>query len=212
MLDFTKNIAIFGTGGLSKDIYYCILDIFNQFQINPEKKIVFVDTKLTDSPFFLNCPLFLENDFDVRNYQVILAIGNPFIRKNIVAKLPKKTFFPAIIHPSVLLNRTAKIGKGVVILPHTIVSCDVSIGDFTILDRVVQIGHDCSLGDFVHIAPAAVLSGNVKLESMVEIGTTAALKQNITISSESIVGMGAVVLNSVNEKGVYVGVPAQKIK
>lgn len=212
MLDFEKKIAIYGTGGLSKDIYYCLKDIYSAHKFSIEGKIIFVDKKLNHNNVFLNCPLLLEEEFDSATYQVILAIGNPFIRKSIVAKLPKNTLFPTIIHPTVLLNESASLGKGIVILPFTVISCDVSIGDFCIVDRGVQIGHDCLLGDFNHLAPLAVLSGNVTLESLVEIGTTAALKQNISISSETIVGMAAVVVNSISEKGVYVGNPAKKIK
>lgn len=212
MLDFKKKIAIFGVGGLSKDIYYCLKDIYSANKVSIEDKIIFVDKKLNQNKFFLNCPLLLEDEFDSEKFQVIVAVGNPFVRKEIVDKLSEKTCFPTIIHPTALINESVKLGKGVVILPYTIVSCDVSIGDFCVADRGVQIGHDCKIADYVHISPVAILSGNVHLKSLVQIGTNASLKQNIEIEGGTVIGMGAVVLKSITQTGVYVGNPAKKIK
>jgi len=212
MFDLKKKIAIFGTGGLSKDIYYCLKDIYQVHKVSHEGKIIFVDKKLNHNKLFLNCPLILEDEFDSDNYQVIIAIGNPFIRKEIVNKLSKNTYFPTIIHPTVLLNESVKLGRGVIVLPYTVISCDVKVGDFCIIDRAVQIGHDCHISDYVHISPAAVLSGNVIVKTLVEIGTNASLKQNIEIEKEIFIGMGAVVVKSILEKGVYVGNPAKIIK
>ena len=177
-----------------------------------ENKIVFVDKKLNQNNFFLNCPLLLEDEFDSDNFQVIVAVGNPFVRKEIINKLSKNTHFPIIIHPTALINESVNLGMGVVILPYSIISCDVSIGDFCILDRGVQIGHDCKIADYVHVSPVAILSGNVYLKALVQIGTNASLKQNIEIEEGTIIGMGAVVLKSITQIGVYVGNPAKKIK
>jgi sugar O-acyltransferase (sialic acid O-acetyltransferase NeuD family) len=212
MLNFNKKIAIFGIGGLAKDVFYCLKDIFKANNISIDEKVVFVDKEKTSENNFLNCPLFVEADFISDDFQVILAIGNPNIRKQIVSGLSKNTFFPTIVHPTVLLNETATLEKGVVILPNSVISCDVTIGDFTIVDRAVQVGHDCKISNFVHLSPASVLSGNVKLHSCVEIGTSASLKQNIEIAEETIIGMGTVVVKSITEKGTYIGNPAKKLK
>ena len=154
----------------------------------------------------------MEDEFDSDNFQVIVAVGNPFVRKEIINKLSKNTHFPIIIHPTALINESVNLGMGVVILPYSIISCDVSIGDFCILDRGVQIGHDCKIADYVHVSPVAILSGNVYLKALVQIGTNASLKQNIEIEEGTIIGMGAVVLKSITQIGVYVGNPAKKIK
>jgi len=212
MLNFNKKIAIFGIGGLAKDVFYCLKDIFKANNISIDEQVVFVDKEKTSENYFLNCPLFVEADFISDDFQVILAIGNPNIRKQIVAGLSKNTFFPTIVHPTVLLNETATLEKGVVILPNSVISCDVTIGDFTIVDRAVQVGHDCKIGNFVHLSPTCVISGNVKLYSCVEIGTGASLKQNIEIAEETVIGMGTVVVKSITEKGIYIGNPAKKLK
>lgn len=212
MLNFDKKIAVFGTGGLAKDVFYCLKDIFKANNISIDDQVIFVDKEKKSENYFLNCPLLVETDFISDDFQVVLAIGNPNIRKQLVSGLSKNTFFPTIVHPTVLLNETAKVGKGVIILQNSIIGCDVTIGDFTIVDRAVQVGHDCNISNFVHLSPASVLSGNVNLNVCVEIGTNASLKQNIEIAEETVIGMGAVVVKSITEKGIYIGNPAKKLK
>ena len=43
MFDISKKIAIFGVGGLAKDVFYCIKDILASKNIDIEQQIVFVD-------------------------------------------------------------------------------------------------------------------------------------------------------------------------
>jgi len=44
------------------------------------------------------------------------------------------------------------------------------------------------------------------------IGTNAAIKQKITICDDVTIGMSAAVVKNINEKGIYVGIPAKKIE
>ena len=134
------------------------------------------------------------------------------IRKEIEQKLAKGTSFPNVIHPTAQINETVRFGKGNIFLQNVIISCDVSIGDFCVFDRVVNIGHDSKIGSHVHFSPLAVLSGNTSIGNLVEIGSHAAIKQKISIIDNSIVGMGAVVVKNIDNVGVYVGNPAKKIK
>lgn len=212
MFDISKKIAIFGVGGLAKDVFHCIKDILASKNIDIEQQIVFVDKKNQQTNMFLGCPILKESDFNPINYQVVIAIGNSKIRKEIEQKLAKGTSFPNVIHPTAQINETVKFGKGNIFLQNVIISCDVSIGDFCVFDRVVNIGHDSKIGSHVHFSPLAVLSGNTSIGNLVEIGSHAAIKQKISIIDNSIVGMGAIVVKNIDNVGVYVGNPAKKIK
>jgi UDP-N-acetylglucosamine acyltransferase len=52
----------------------------------------------------------------------------------------------AVIHPSAVIDKTAKIGSDVVIGPFTLVDAGAEIGDGTILDAHVVVGKDVKLG------------------------------------------------------------------
>jgi hypothetical protein len=43
--------------------------------------------------------------FDVNKHEVVVAIGDPYIRKKIINKLPKNTKFFTVIHKSVQITR-----------------------------------------------------------------------------------------------------------
>jgi len=74
------------------------------------------------------------------------------------------------------------------------------------------VEHDNILGDFVHISPSAALGGTVAVGELTHIGIGSAVRNNIRICSECVVGAGAVVVKNLEEAGIYVGVPAEKIK
>ena len=76
----------------------------------------------------------------------------------------------------------------------------------------MTIGHDCTIGDFVTIAPGANISGNVTIGNRCNIGTNAAIREKVTICDDVVIGMGSVILHDITEAGVYVGVPAKRVK
>ena len=41
-------------------------------------------------------------------------------------------------------------------------------------------------------------------------GTSSSIKQGLSICNNVTVGMGAVIVNNINESGIYVGIPASK--
>lgn len=213
MLLFSKKIAIFGTGGLAKEVFYCISDILRENNISAVQQVVFVVKENAEQlSTFLNCPIIAEKDFSPTVYTAVLAIGNLFLRKKIYESLPKETQFPVIIHPTAQVNETSILGKGSIVMANAIVSCDITIGDFCVIDRAANVGHDCKLGSYVHLAPMSVLSGNVTVGCLVYFGTQSAVREGIAITDVSTIGMGGIVVKDIVEKGIYAGNPVKKIK
>ena len=54
-----------------------------------------------------------------------------------------------------------------------------------------------------------MLGGHVVLEEEVEIGASSAIRQGLTVDIKSMVGMGAIVTNSIAANTVVVGNPAK---
>jgi UDP-N-acetylglucosamine acyltransferase len=52
----------------------------------------------------------------------------------------------SVIHPSAVIDKTAKLGSNIVIGPFSVVEAGVEIGDGTILDTHVIVGKDVKLG------------------------------------------------------------------
>ena len=64
----------------------------------------------------------------------------------------------------------------------------------------------------MHLSPNVTCCGTVTIGELTHIGAGATIKNNINITDECIIGAGAVVVKDIQEKGTYVGVPAQKMK
>lgn len=144
---------------------------------------------------------------------IALAIGAPETRKIIKGKLSKEHNFPTLIHPTVIFldPDQIKIGRGSLITAANVISTNVEIGDFVLVNLQCTIGHDCTIDEYCSLMPGVRLSGGVHLEPSVYIGTNAAILPNIRIGEGATIGAGAVVTKNVPPGRTFAGVPAKDI-
>jgi len=199
----TKCRAIFGIGGLARELYFNLVD----------KNVVFFvdDNFYRDDIFFENKLIKPISDFNPDNYSIIIAVSEPIKRQNIIKRLPVNTEFWSFIHPSINLNHTNNIGCGAIILENSIITTNVIIGDFAVIHSFSVIAHDVKIGNFFTCAYGVKISGAVKIGNNVFLGTNSAVKQNISISDNVVIGLSGVVVKNINHSGTFVGVPVKKI-
>lgn len=145
---------------------------------------------------------------------VVVAIGSPEIKRKIVEKLTSATIkFPTLIHPSVLIgDEFVSIGNGCIICAGTIITCNIEIRDFVILNLMCTVGHDTVINSFASFMPSVNISGEVVIHEEVYVGTGAKIINQLEIGKQTIVGAGAVVSKTLPEKCTAVGIPAKPIK
>lgn len=196
--------GIIGAGGFGREVYW---------SLSPMERVntvFFVDDEYWDNTDEKILPLSL---FNTSEYEIVIAVGNPKDRFNIVQKLPKTTKFFTHINPSVqILGPDVEIGEGSIICAGTIITTNVKLGKHTHLNLQTTIGHDCEIGDYFTTAPGAKISGNCKIHDMVYVGTNASIKEKLSVHSLTTVGSNATVVKNIEESGTYVGVPTKKIK
>lgn len=153
------------------------------------------------------------SQFNPNEYEVLVAIGDPRDRFDMVQRLPKETKYFTFIHPSAqILDSDVRIGEGSIVCAGCILTTNIKIGKHAHLNLQSTIGHDCEIGDYFTTAPGAKISGNCKIYDCVYVGTNASIKQKISIHSLSTIGLNAGVVKNIEEPGVYTGTPAKKIK
>ena len=217
-------LLIFGSGGISKEVYNLIKDIN---RINNQKIydiIGFVaankdeiGNEIIDSYKVVSSD---ESVIDfVSDYAVIgivIPIGNPKIKADIYNKVKalRNAVFPNIIHPSILFNEeNIEIGIGNIITAGVCLTCNIKIGNFNLINLNSTIGHDTEIGDFNVVNPLVAISGNVNLKNECLVGTGAQILQGLNISNNSTIGAGAVVVKDIVEGNTtVVGIPAKPIK
>ncbi len=122
------------------------------------------------------------------------GIGNVDVRLKIFDILIQAGFsFPALAHPSAIIERSATLAAGVQVLPQAYVGSAAQVGFGTVLNAGATVSHDCVLGQVVNLSPGATLAGNVHIEDDTQIGMCATVNLGITVGSRCIVGNGATV-------------------
>ncbi|MDA9997924.1 hypothetical protein N9E66_05115 [Gammaproteobacteria bacterium] len=79
-------------------------------------------------------------------------------------------------------------------------------------DDHVHIAHNCYIGKGSCITACAEISGSVRIGDEVWVGPNSSIMQKIKIGDRSVIGLGSVVLRSVNEYEIVAGSPARVIK
>lgn len=143
-------------------------------------------------------------------YQFVIAIGNNAVRSRIARSMEVR--WGTVIHPAALVSPYASLGAGTVVMPGAVINAGAVVGNHCIINSSAVVEHDNRLGDYVHISPKAALGGTVSVGKEAHVGIGACVRNNIEICGGCTIGAGAAVVKNITEPGIYVGVPARKIK
>ena len=211
-----EKIVIVGAGGFGREVKMLIdqinsvshiYDFLGFYDDGHEKKTVINYNKVLGS---------IEDLVKINaKINVVIAIGLPNVKRIIVEKLKTNSniIFPTLIHPSVLIGHEfVSIGKGCIICAGNIITCNIEIKDFVILNLMCSVGHDTTINSFASFMPSVNISGEVIIHEEVYVGTGAKIINQLEIGRQTIIGAGAVVSKSLPEKCTAVGIPAKPIK
>src|SRR5690606_32854059 len=136
-----RRFCILGAGGLAREVFLIIRDLGMEDRLE-----CFIDAK-PDGKELFGYPVKPVASFTTE-FQAILAVGYPETKRRILHDLPEQPEFLSRIHPSVSISPWTKLGKGVIVGPQCVITCDNELGDFVVLNPMVAIPHDCVIGDF----------------------------------------------------------------
>lgn len=202
----SKPLIIIGASGHGK----VIADIALKNNITVKG---FLDDDETKGNTFIGFPLLgkIENYTKYPDCDFVIAIGNQKIRKEISEKLDAA--WATLIHPNAAVSEIeTEIGEGTVVMANAVINPSAKVGKHCIINTGAVVEHDNVIEDFVHISPNATLAGTVKIGESTHIGAGAAVINGVAVAKDCIVGAGAAVINDITESGVFVGVPAKKIR
>ena len=194
-----KDIVIIGAGGIGREVAWIIEEIN---EVNPTWNIIgFVD----DNSEMLGKEL---NGYKVlgglnildeleSKPEVIVAIANCRVKKNIVARLNGEFDFATIIHSSVRVSKYVEIGQGTIIYPGVILTVNTKIGNHVVISGNCGIGHDTVIGDFSSVLWGSCFSGFDVVGEECFVGVGAKFIQGIKVGSGRKVEAGTVVIEDV---------------
>jgi acetyltransferase EpsM len=150
-----------------------------------------------------------------QNAQFIFGIGSMktrLIRHKIFSKLNLTTDrFATIIHPSAVIDQSAKIGYGCIIHPGVCIGNDVTIHNFVVIAVNSAIGPYACIKDYAMITSLSVVLSNATVGKSSFVGSCSCITEGIEIGAGSMVGAGTIVSRNL-DNGVFVlGNPMRQI-
>jgi sugar O-acyltransferase (sialic acid O-acetyltransferase NeuD family) len=110
--------------------------------------------------------------------------------------------FPALVHPSSVVEPNATLAKGVQVFPLAYIGSECQIGFGCIVNTGAIVSHDCVLEDYVNLAPGSILAGAVHIGEGTLIGMGVTINLNVRIGAGARVGNGATVKADVPAGGI----------
>ena len=142
----------------------------------------------------------------------VVAIGDPAGKRKVVAGLRERgARFASLIHPTAVVARTATLGEGVVLCPHSLVSADARVGAFVALNATSSVGHDAVVGDYSTLSAHVDLTGNVRIGEGVFFGSGARVLPKVKVGAGARIGAGATIMRTVPDGATMFTMPAKKL-
>ena len=156
------KLLILGAGGFGKTV----ADL--AAQLGCYEKIAFLDDSRTGGNILGKCGEF--SQFADERTQMYPAFGNNAVRIHWLRSLQDAgVAVPSMIHPRAYVSPTAKVGKGVVVLPMAAVNTGTTLQDGCIVNIGALVDHDSILETGVHLAPGAIVKAENRIPSGMKI-------------------------------------------
>lgn len=208
-----EDICIVGSGGFGREVR-CLIDDINQ-ERRAWNLIGFVNTDRSDEGEAEGVPVLSMEKVLARSRlpAFALGLGHPQVKARVLASFVKEARWPNLVHPSVIRSsRVTFAGQGIILTAGNVLTTNILINDFAMLNLCCTVGHDVRLGAFTVVSPGVNISGYVTVGEGSSIGTGAKIIEGKKIGEWSVIGAGAVVTKDIPDNSTAVGVPASVIK
>lgn len=141
------------------------------------------------------------------------SVADNLCRKRLFAMASECGLIPVtVVHPSAVIATSATIGQGSVVLAGAIINPDAVLGENVIVNTGAIVEHDCVVESHVHLCPGVRVGGGVQVGEGSFVGAGSLVKQNLRIGRWAVVGMGSLVIRSVDMHSVVAGAPAKTLE
>jgi sugar O-acyltransferase (sialic acid O-acetyltransferase NeuD family) len=139
---------------------------------------------------------------------LLLAIGVAYSRRMVAESLiARGAEFVTLVHPTAVVARSARVGRGSIVCPGAIVSDSATLGACVLVNYHASLGHDSSAGDFAVLSPYATLGGGAMIGDDVFLGLHASVGPGRMIGARSKVSANSCALSNVPPGSIVFGVP-----
>ena len=211
-----KDLIIYGAGGFGREIASLIKTINDS---NPTWNLLgFIDDGVKAGTKNRYGEVLGTGDFlnaYSRPLSVVIAIATPRHRLGIVNRITNPLIsWPNLIAPDVKIldEESLIIGKGNILFYSCRVSCDVTIGNFNLMNSLVSFGHDMKIGNYNVLMPNTRISGESEVGDLNFFGVNSLMLQGLKVGNNTRIGAASVIMRNTKDNYLYFGNPAHRIK
>ena len=137
------------------------------------------------------------------------ATGRLAARTATTQRFGPQARWATVVHATAWVSPAAMLDPGAVVLAHAVVNTGAHVGRHAIVNSAAVVEHDVVVDAGSHVAPGAAIGGGARIGEHVFIGLGARVRDHIEIGAGAVVGMGAVVVESIGAGATVVGIPAR---
>ena len=201
------KIAVIGAGSHTKSSINLLLSYFNVQDI-----VIYDDSFLKDENEKISRIPVIGNISKIKESEdIFLSTGDNNKRKEYFLKFKHK-LIKSLYHHSSLQESDSEFGLANQVFANSYINTNVTIGNDNIINTGAIIEHNVKIGDHNHISIGARICGKVVIGDMCLVGAGAVVIDKLSICDNVVIGAGSVVVKNIEKSGVYVGIPAKKIK
>lgn len=194
------KVAVFGSGGLAKEV---LGYLGSEYEV-----LCVVSSQPFNNPLFDRFRVVDRLPDDMQDVEGILAVGEPAIKRAIVAKNPAVRW-RTYVHPSAHVSPFAKLGRGCLLTPQAIAAADCILEDFVFFNTNATVGHDSIIRSYTSLMPNSEVCGSCDIGEDCFIGINASIVPNVKLAAGVKVSAGAIVRKSILEAVTVYGDPAK---
>jgi sugar O-acyltransferase (sialic acid O-acetyltransferase NeuD family) len=207
--------VLFGAGPFASLAWYCLTHDSDR-----EVAGFTVDRAYLDAPEVHGLPVrpFEELDahFPPERFALLLSLGphgtNRLRQERYDAAKARGYGFASYVSSRAVTWPDLALGEGSMLFEAAVVQPFASIGVNSIVRSRVHVSHHVKIGDHCFIAAGACFGGLAVAEDRCFVGLNATIRDGVRLAEGSFIAAGAVVAADTEPDGLYVGVPARRVK
>lgn len=154
--------------------------------------------------------------YDMSSVLVLNTIGYAQmneIRQRISIQCEKFGYNPfTYISPRAMVDVSAAIGVGSIVLPYVEIGAMVSIGKCCIMSYGACITHHVSIGDYCFVSSGVVIGGCSTISNNCFIGINATIVNDLSLAKYTFVGATCYIAKNTEEYSAYVKESSKKVE